>query len=93
MQNGFNLKNWETDFSVNSLKTNAMFNVYGNVNLSSINNTPFINCIATNFPNEVVNVCIGSNLTRSGFIFNVEFDLFSRYFRINFLKVLIAISF
>ena len=72
MQNGFNLKNWETDFSVNSLKTNAMFNVYGNVNLSSINNTPFINCIATNFPNEVVNVCIGSNISRNGFIFNVE---------------------
>lgn len=72
MQNGFNLKNWETDFSVNSLKTNAMFNVYGNVNLSSINNTPFINCIATNYPNEIVNVCIGSNITRNGFIFNVE---------------------
>jgi hypothetical protein len=72
MQNGFNLKNWETDFSVNSLKTNAMFNVYGNVNLSSINNTPFINCIATSFPNEVINVCIGSNISRSGYIFNVE---------------------
>jgi len=72
VQNGFNFKNWETDFSTNSLKTNAMFNVYGNVNLSSINNTPFINCFATNFPNETINVCIGSNISRNGFIFNVE---------------------
>jgi hypothetical protein len=51
-----------------------MLNVYGNVNLSSINNTPFINCIANDkpFPEEVVNVCIGSNITRSGFLLNVE---------------------
>ncbi len=72
LQNGYNLKNWENDFSRNVLNTNAMFNIYGNVNISSINNTPFINCIATNYPNEVINVAIGSNISRPGFIFNVE---------------------
>jgi hypothetical protein len=76
IQNGFNYKNWETDFRNNSLKTNAMFNIYGNINLSSINNTPFINCIATNYPNENINVCIGSNISRSGFILNVEGNAF-----------------
>lgn len=70
IQNGFNIRNWENDFT--RINTNAMFNVYGNINMASINNTPFINCIATNFPNEVINVCIGSNISRSGFIFNVE---------------------
>ena len=70
VQKGFNIKNWENDY--NQLNTNSMFNVYGNINLASINNTPFINCSATNYPNEVINVCIGSNISRSGFILNVE---------------------
>jgi len=71
-QNSIN--NWENVFNNNQLNSKAMFNVYGNVNLSSINNTPFINCIANDLPSpyEVVNVCIGSNITRNGFIFNVE---------------------
>ena len=68
------LKDWETIFNNNLLNSKSMLNVYGNVNLSSINNTPFINCIANDkpFPDEVVNVCIGSNITRNGYLLNVE---------------------
>lgn len=68
------LKDWETIFNNNLLNSKSMLNVYGNVNLSSINNTSFINCIANDkpFPDEVVNVCIGSNITRPGFLLNVE---------------------
>ena len=68
------LRDWETIFNNNLLNSKSMLNVYGNVNLSSINNTPFINCIATDkpYPEEVINVCIGSNITRPGFLLNVE---------------------
>ena len=47
-------------------------NVYGNINLSSINNKPFITCISTEFPNDKISVAIGSNLTREGFLLNIE---------------------
>ncbi len=68
------LRDWETIFNNNLLNSKSMLNVYGNVNLSSINNTPFINCIANDKPSpeEVINVCIGSNITRNGFLLNVE---------------------
>ena len=74
MLNYNGLRDWETIFNNNLLNSKSMLNVYGNVNLSSINNTPFINCIANDrpFPDEVVNVCIGSNITRNGFLLNVE---------------------
>lgn len=70
----FNINNWETIFNNNQLNLNSMFNVFGNVNLSSINNTPFINCIANDQPSpyEVINVCIGSNISRAGYLLNVE---------------------
>lgn len=70
----YNINNWDNIFNDNSLNSRAMFNVYGNVNLSSINNTPFISCIANDqpSPNEVINVCIGSNNTRTGYLLNVE---------------------
>ena len=74
----YNINNWETIFNTNQLNSTAMFNVYGNVNLSSINNTPFITCIANDKPNtlEVINVCIGSNISRNGYLFNVEGNSF-----------------
>lgn len=75
---GFNINNWETIFNTNQLNSSSMFNVYGNVNLSSINNTPFITCTANDLPSpfEVVNVCIGSNITRAGYLLNVEGNAF-----------------
>jgi len=75
---GYNINNWDVIFNNNQLNSSAMLNVYGNVNLSSINNTPFINCIANDLPtpNEVINVCIGSNITRTGYLLNVEGNAF-----------------
>jgi hypothetical protein len=49
-----------------------MLNVYGNINFSSTNNTSFLSCIASEFPNERIGVAIGSNNVRNGFLFNVE---------------------
>ena len=74
----YNINNWETIFSNNQLNSKSMFNVYGNVNLSSINNTPFINCIANDKPSpeEVINVCIGNSITRDGYLLNVEGNAF-----------------
>jgi len=76
VQNNLNINNWENYFKDNLLNTNAMLNVYGNINLSSIYNTPFINCIATEFPNEKIGIAIGSNNIRQGFLLNVEGDTF-----------------
>lgn len=79
MQNSsFNINNWETIFNNNQLNLNTMFNVFGNVNLSSINNTPFITCIANDqpSPNEIINICIGSNIPRTGYLLNVEGSAF-----------------
>jgi len=74
----YNINNWDNIFNDNNLNSSAMFNVYGNVNLSSINNTPFITCIANDqpTPNEIINVCIGSNNTRNGYLLNVEGNAF-----------------
>lgn len=76
VQNNLNLNNWENYFKDNTLNTNAMLNVYGNVNLSSINNKPFLSCISSEFPNDKIGIAIGSNLTRDGFLLNVEGDTF-----------------
>jgi len=76
VQNNLNLNNWVSYFKDNLLNNNAMLNVYGNVNLSSINNKPFISCISTEFPNDKIGVAIGSNLTREGFLLNVEGDVY-----------------
>lgn len=75
---GYNINNWDVIFNNNQLNSSAMLNVYGNVNLSSINNTPFINCIANDLPTpyEIINICIGSNITRSGYLLNVEGNAF-----------------
>lgn len=61
VQNGLNINNWENHFKTNVLNTDCMLNVYGNINLSSINNTSFIKCIASEFPNETIGVGIGTN--------------------------------
>jgi len=73
-----NINNWETIFNNNQLNLNTMFNVFGNVNLSTINNTPFITCIANNqpSPDEVINICIGNNIPRTGYLMNVEGSAF-----------------
>lgn len=78
LQNNFNINNWETIFNNNQLNLNTMFNVFGNVNLSSINNTPFITCIANDqpTPNEIINICIGSNIPRTGYLLTVEGSTF-----------------
>ena len=76
VQNNLNINNWENYFKDNILNNNAMLNVYGNVNLSSINNKSFITCISSEFPNDKIGVAIGSNLTREGFLLNVEGDTF-----------------
>lgn len=76
VQNNLNLNMWENYFKDNSLNTNAMLNVYGNVNLSSINNKSFISCISTEFPNDKIGVAIGSNGIRDGFLLNVEGDAY-----------------
>jgi hypothetical protein len=76
IQNNLNINNWENYFKDNTLNNNAMLNVYGNINMSSINNKPFISCISTEFPNDKIGVAIGSNLTRDGFLLNVEGDTY-----------------
>ena len=76
VQNNLNLNNWENYFKDNTLNNNAMLNVYGNINLSSINNKPFMSCISTEFPNDKIGIAIGSNLTRDGFLLNVEGDAY-----------------
>jgi hypothetical protein len=76
VQNNLNLNNWENYFKDNTLNNNAMLNVFGNVNLSSINNKSFISCISSEFPNDKIGVAIGSNLTREGFLLNVEGDTY-----------------
>ena len=72
IQNNFSIYDWDRHFKENVINTDCMLNVYGNVNLSSINNTSFIKCIATEYPNEKISVNIGGAQTRNGFIFNVE---------------------
>jgi hypothetical protein len=72
IQNNLNLNNWENYFKDNLLNSSGMLNVYGNINFSSTNNTSFLSCIASEFPNERIGVAIGSNNVRNGFLFNVE---------------------
>ena len=72
VQNNLNINNWENYFKDNTLNNNAMLNVFGNVNLSSINNKSFISCISTEFPNDKIGIAIGSNNVREGFLLNVE---------------------
>jgi hypothetical protein len=70
LQNNLNVNNWENHFKTNIITNDCMLNVYGNVNLSSINNTSFIKCIASEFPNEIIGVGIGTN-PRSSFLLTV----------------------
>jgi hypothetical protein len=72
MQNNLNVNNWHNYLKDNTLSSDCMLNVYGNVNLSSINNTPFIKCIATDYPNETVSVNIAGATSRPNFVFNVQ---------------------
>jgi hypothetical protein len=72
LQNNLNINNWNQYFKDNHLNTDSMLNIYGNVNIATINNTPILKCTGTEFPNEVVGVCIGGGTVRQGFIFNVD---------------------
>ena len=72
IQNNLLFNNWDNYFKNNTLNSDCMLNVYGNVNLSSINNTPFIKCVATEFPNETISINIGGAENKEGFIFNVK---------------------
>lgn len=72
MQNNMNINNWHQYLKENSLSNDCMLNVYGNINLSTINNTPFIKCIATDYPNETVSVNIAGASNRNNFVFNVQ---------------------
>jgi len=72
MQNNLNINNWENYFKDNYLNSDCMLNVYGNINFSTINNTPFLNCVATDYPNETVSVNIAGATSRTGFVFNVN---------------------
>ena len=72
MQNNLNVNNWHNYLKDNLLNSECMLNVYGNINLSSTNNTPFIKCIATDYPNETVSVNIAGATSRPNFVFNVQ---------------------
>lgn len=72
IQNNCNISEWNNYFKNNSLESDCMLNIYGNINLSTINNTPFIKCIATDFPNESVSINIAGASSRNGFVFNVN---------------------
>lgn len=72
MQNNMNINNWHNYLKDNTLNNDCMLNVYGNINISTINNTPFIKCIATDYPNETVSVNIAGASNRSNFVFNVQ---------------------
>lgn len=67
-----NGNNWENQFKENTLNNDCMLNVYGNVNLSSIYNTSFIKCVATEFPNETISINIAGADNKEGFVFNVK---------------------
>lgn len=72
LQNNLTINNWENYFKDNYLNSDCMLNVYGNINFSTINNTPFLKCVATDFPNETVSVNIAGAPSRTGFVFNVK---------------------
>jgi len=72
MQNNMNINNWDIYLKDNTLNSECMLNVYGNINLSTINNTPFIKCIATDYPNETVSVNIAGAVSRENTVFNVN---------------------
>ena len=72
MQNSMNTNNWEIYAKDNTLNSDCMLNVYGNINLSTINNTPFMKCVATDYPNETVSVNIAGAVSRENTVFNVQ---------------------
>jgi hypothetical protein len=72
LQNNLNINNWNQYFKDNYLNSDSMLNIYGNVNIATINNTPILKCIGTEYPNENVGVCIGGGNIRQGFILNVD---------------------
>jgi|688.fasta_scaffold00528_12 hypothetical protein len=72
MQQNLNPNNWDNYFKDNIYTSDCMLNVYGNINFSTINNTPFFKCIASDYPNENISINIGSNaISKNGFILNV----------------------
>ena len=76
-QQNLNPNNWDNYFKDNIYTSDCMLNVYGNINFSTINNTPFFKCIANDFPNENPSINIGSNATsKNGFILNVGDNAF-----------------
>ena len=77
MQQNLNPTQWDNYFKQTTYNQDTMLNVYGNVNFSTINNTPFFKCIATEFPNESLSINIGSNATsKNGFILSVGDNAF-----------------
>jgi len=76
IQNNSNVNNWDYYFKENSLNSDCMFNIYGNINFSTINNTPFLKCFANDFPNENISVNIAGASPKSGFVFNVKGNSF-----------------
>ena len=76
IQNNSNVNNWDYYFKENSLNSDCMFNIYGNINFSTINNTPFLKCIATDFPNENISINIAGATPKTGFVFNVNGNSF-----------------
>ena len=77
MQQNLNPTQWDNYFKQTTYNQDTMLNVYGNVNFSTINNTPFFKCIASEFPNESLSINIGSNATsKNGFILSVGDNAF-----------------
>ena len=76
LQNSFSIYDWDKHFKENLLNSDCMLNVYGNINLSSINNTSFIKCVATEYPNEKISINIGGAQSKPGFIMNVEGNVY-----------------
>jgi hypothetical protein len=76
LQNNLNINNWNQYFKDNYLNSDSMLNIYGNVNIATINNTPILKCSGTEFPNEVIGVSVGGATIRQGFIFNIEGNMY-----------------
>ena len=70
---GISPSTWQQHFKDNIIGTDAMLNVYGNINLSTIDNKPFIKCKSDNagFPNEKINIGIGAEPI-SEYLLNID---------------------
>jgi hypothetical protein len=70
---GISPSSWQQHFKDNIVGSDAMLNVYGNINLSTIDNKPFIKCKTDNapYPNEKINIGIGAEPI-SEYLLNID---------------------